>query len=182
MTVGLSQAPHPSTSSTPAHYSPLNGYAQAGGHGHQWLLYTSQYSPPAGYSAPTAAFVPLQSQPEFRNPMGPAPTTSSHPVYGPDLGTSQYSYLPPPLPPQQNFRPDPTPARAPRTGYQYARPLAQSNSGSSSIIPSGLMEPLAAQQSDKYKCTYCGKCFTRPSSLKVRLLSLTHVSEKKELK
>jgi hypothetical protein len=209
MTAELSQAPHSSTSGTPAHYSPSShlsqlalpedtpyrserapsNYPHPPSHGHPGHLrpltapYKSpQCSHPAGYPTPTPAtrpFVPFQPQPEFRDPMRPAPATSSRSVYEPSLGTSQYSYPPPPPPTQQNFSPGPTP-RAPQTGYQYARPIAPSYSGSSTIIPSGLVS--AEQQSAKYECTYCGKGFTRPSSLKVRLLSLTHVSEKKELK
>lgn len=195
MTVELSQAPHSSTSGTPAHYSPSSHLSQLAlpedtpyrgerapsnyphppshGHagGHLRPLTAPYKSPqPAGYPTPMPAarpFVPFQPQPEFRDPMRPAPTTPGRPVYEPSLGTTQYSYPPPPPPSQQNFSPGPTP-RAPQTGYQYARPIAPSYSGSSSIIPSGLVG--AEQQSAKYECTYCGKGFTRPSSLKVRLL------------
>ena len=209
MTGELSQPPHPSTSGTPAHYSPSShlsqlalpeespyrgeqarsnyppghGHAQAGGHGHLRPLTAPYKSPqgsqPAGYSTPTPAarpFVPLQPQPEFRDSMRSPPSTSSRPVYEPTLGTSQYSYPPPPPPLQQSFTPGPTP-RTPQTGYQYARPIAPSYSGSSSIIPSGLVAP--EQQSAKYECQYCGKGFTRPSSLKVRLLSLARASDRK---
>lgn len=211
MTVELSQAPHPSTSGTPApaHYSPSShlsqlalpedapyrgeharsnyhpghGHVQAGGDGHLQALTapckSPQFSQPAGHSTPTPAarpFVPFLPQPEFRDPMRPAPTTSSRAAYEPSLGASQYSYPPPPPPPQQNFSPGPTP-RASQTGYHYARPIAPSLSGSSSIIPSGLVA--AEQQSAKYECTYCGKGFTRPSSLKVRSPILTCASRQK---
>src|SRR5260221_14388002 len=124
MTAELSQAPHPSTSGTPAHYSPSShlsqlalpedtpyrgeqartnyppshAHAQAGGHGHLRPLTAPYKSPqcsqPAGYSTPTPAarpFVPFQPQPEFRDPMRPAPSTSSRPVNEPSLGTSPSS-------------------------------------------------------------------------------------------
>ncbi|KAF8274509.1 hypothetical protein EI94DRAFT_1794285 [Lactarius quietus] len=85
-------------------------------------------------------------------------------------GTAQYSYPPPsPVPPHQSFTPSSAP-RATPGGYQYARPMATSYSGSS-VMPSGLvaLEPSSA----KYECTYCGKGFTRPSSLRIHVHSHT---------
>ena len=67
---------------------------------------------------------------------------------------------------------------APPAGYQYVRPIAPSYSGFSSIMPPGLV---ASEPSTKYECPYCGKCFTRSSVLKVRLLAgLTFQGDKIE--
>ena len=171
---------------TRSNYAPSHGHAPPSGHGHLRSLTAPYKSPqgsqPASYSTPMPAsrpFVPFQPQPDFRDSMRPAPTTPNRHVYEPTLGTSQYSYPPPPPPPQQTFTPGPTP-RTPQTSYQYARPIAPSYSGSSSIIPSGMVAP--EQQSAKYECSYCGKGFTRPSSLKVRLLSWSVRQTEKESK
>ncbi|KAH9957922.1 hypothetical protein BC827DRAFT_1269907 [Russula dissimulans] len=174
----LAQPPHPSASGTPAHYSPSShfsqlalpddspyrgeqgrsnyssshGHAQASaGHGQLRPVAASFHSPQrsqpvVGYTgSPTPAarpFVPFQ--PELQDPMRSGPTTSS--------------------------RPGSTP-RAPPPGYYPARPMTQSYSGSSSVIPSGLVGP--EQSSAKYECQYCGKGFTRPSSLKIHVHSHT---------
>jgi hypothetical protein len=81
-------------------------------------------------------------------------------------GMTHYSYPPPsPVPPHQSYTPS-SASRATPGGHQYARPIATSYSGSSVISSSGLvaLEPSSA----KYECPYCGKGFTRPSSLRVR--------------
>jgi hypothetical protein len=91
-------------------------------------------------------------------------------VYPHDLasGTVQYSYPPPPPPPHQGYTSGPI-ARVPPTGYPYARSMAPSYSGSGAVVPSGLVAPeQPSSTSAKYECSYCGKGFTRPSSLKVR--------------
>jgi hypothetical protein len=62
-------------------------------------------------------------------------------------------------------------------GYHYVRSIAPSYPGFGSIAPSGMVAP--EQPSAKYECQYCGKGFTRPSSLKVRLLA--HVSGRKKI-
>jgi len=142
-------------------------------------FHSPQRSQPGAYAgSPTPAaarpFVPFQSELQH-DPMRSGPTTSSRPAYESALGTAQYSFPPPPPPPQhQNYPPGSTP-RAPPPGYHYARPMTQSYSGSSSVIPSGLVGP--EQSSAKYECQYCGKGFTRPSSLKVRFLALRFVHQ-----
>ena len=195
----LSQPPLPSASGSPAHYSPSShfsqlavrdestyrseqgrsgytpshGHAQAGG---QLRALTTPYhshqrAQPAGYASPTPAarpFVPFQAE-----TTRPAPSTSSRSGHE---STTQYSYPPPAPPLHQSYTVGPT-SRAPPTGYQYARPIAPSYSGFGSITPSGLVAP--EQPSAKYECQYCGKGFTRPSSLKVRLLA--HVSGREKL-
>lgn len=189
----LSQPPHPSASGTPAHYSPSShfsqlalrdesayreqgrsgytpshGHAQAGGHAQLRALTTtyhsSQRAQPAGYASPTPAARSFVPQTETTRP---APSTSSRSGHGP---ATQYSYPPPAPPLHQSYTVGPT-SRVP-PGYQYARPIAPSYSGFGSITPSGMVAP--EQPSAKYECQYCGKGFTRPSSLKVRLLA--HVS------
>lgn len=200
----LSQPPHPSASSTPAHYSPSShfsqlalpdespyrgeqgrsGYApshaphtQAGGHA-QLRPLTTYHAPqrgqPAVYASPTPATRSFVSfQPELHDAMRSPHSTPSRSGYESALGTAQYSY-PPPAPPQlhQNYSaPGTSTSRPPPAGYQFARPMAPSYSGSSSITPSGLVAP--EQPSAKYECQYCGKGFTRPSSLRVRPLNLS---------
>jgi hypothetical protein len=203
----LSQPPHPSASGTPAPYSPSShfsqlalpdesafrgeqgrsgytpshGHAQAGGHAQLRAPTTPYHSPqraqPAGYASSTAtarSFAPFQT--ELHETTRSAPSTSSRSGYEPTLGTTQYSYPPPPPPLHQSYTVGST-SRATPAGYQYARPIAPSYSGLGSIMPSGLVAP--EQPSAKYECQYCGKGFTRPSSLKVRLL--THVSGTEKL-
>ncbi|KAN0133947.1 hypothetical protein V8E53_008165 [Lactarius tabidus] len=86
-------------------------------------------------------------------------------------GMTHYSYPPPsPVPPHQSYTPS-SASRATPGGHQYARPIATSYSGSSVISSSGLvaLEPSSA----KYECPYCGKGFTRPSSLRIHVHSHT---------
>jgi hypothetical protein len=60
--------------------------------------------------------------------------------------------------------------------------MAPSYSGSGAVVPSGLVAPeQLSSTSAKYECTYCGKGFTRPSSLKVRLSPLLKRHSEKEL-
>jgi len=195
--------PHPNASGTPAHYSPSAQFSQlslpddspyrgeqgrsnySSGHGHAQAsaghgqlrpvaapFSSPQRSQPAGYAgSPTPAprpFVPFH--PEAHDPMRSGPTPSSHSAYEPTLGKPQYSYPPPPPPSHQNYPPGST-SRAPPPGYPYAPSMSQSYSGSSSVIPSGLVSP--EQSSAKYGCPYCGKAFTRPSSLKIHVHSHT---------
>ncbi|KAI9463623.1 hypothetical protein BJY52DRAFT_1221600 [Lactarius psammicola] len=106
----------------------------------------------------------------------PEPTRSEDARWGthtrePTHGTAQYSYPPPsPVPPQQSYTPS-SASRATPGGYQFARPIAMSNSGSSTVISSGLvaLEPSSA----RYACSYCGRGFTRPSSLRIHVHSHT---------
>ena len=203
----LSQPPHPSASGTPVHYSPSSrasqlaltdeaayrgeegrggyipshGHAQAGGHTQLRALTTPYHSPqraqPAGYtSSPPAArpFVPFHA--ELPETPRSASSSSTRPGYDTTHGTTQYSYPPPPPPLHQSYTVGST-SRAPPMGYHYARTIAPSYPGFSSMTPTGMVAP--EQPSAKYECQYCGKGFTRPSSLKVRLLS--HVSGRKKL-
>ena len=205
----LSQPPHPSASGTPVHYSPpshfsqlalrdespyrgeqgrsgntpSHDHAQASGHAQLRALTAPYHSPqraqPAGNASSTSAarsIPPFQA--ELPETTRPAPSTSSRSGYESTLGTTQYSYPPPPPPLHQSYTVGSTP-RAPPTGYQYARSIAPSYSGFGSITPSGLVAP--EQPSAKYGCQYCGKGFTRPSSLKVRLLALGSRFRKKKI-
>ena len=203
----LSQPPHPSSSSTPVHYSPSSrasqrtlpdesayrgeqgrggytpshGHSQAGGHTQLRALTTPYHSPqrapPAGYTSSTPAtrpFVPFHTEPPETTRSASSSSTRSG--YDTTHGATQYSYPPPPPPLHQSYTVGST-SRAPPVGYQYARPIAPSYSSFGSITPSGMVAP--EQPSAKYECQYCGKGFTRPSSLKVRLLA--HVSGRKKL-
>ena len=147
------------------------------------------------YTSPTTdphSFVPFQHETHdnaSRSAHVHSSTTRSRPGYRPDAdnynpeptrsedahwatharehihGMRQYSYPPPsPVPPHQSYTPS-SASRATPGGYQYARPMANSYS-TSSAISSGVvaLEPSSA----KYECSYCGKGFTRPSSLRVR--------------
>lgn len=146
------------------------------------------YTPPA--PAPQS-YVPFQHESHdntSRSTPAPSPSSRSRSGYRPDMdtynpeptrsedwaiharehihGMTQYSYPPPsPVPPHQNYPPN-SASRATPGGHQHARPIATSYSGSS-VISSGLvaLEPSSA----KYECPYCGKGFTRPSSLRVRV-------------
>ncbi len=201
----LSQPPHPA-SGTPVHYSPSSrasqlalpdesayrseqgrggytpghGHAQASGHTQLRALTTPYHSPqraqPAGYDSSTPAarpFVPFHA--ELHETARSTSFTSTRSGYEPTHGTTQYSYPPPPPPLHQSYTVGST-SRAPPMGYQYARPIAPSYSSFGSITPSGMVAP--EQPSAKYECQYCGKGFTRPSSLKVRLLA--HVSGRRK--
>jgi hypothetical protein len=203
----LSQPPHPSSSGTPVHYSPSSrasqpaltdesayrgeqgrggytpshGHAQAGGHAHLPALTTPYHSPqraqPAGYTGstpPARPIVPFHA--ELPETTRPASSSSTRSAYDTTHGTTQYSYPPPPPPLHQSYTVGST-SRAPPMGYHYVRSIAPSYSGFGSITPSGMVAP--EQPSAKYECQYCGKGFTRPSSLKVRLLA--HVSGKKKI-
>jgi hypothetical protein len=164
-------------------YTPSHGHAQAGGHTQLRALTTPYNSPqraqPAGYTSstpPARPFVP--SHTELPETTRSASSSSTRSGYDTTHGTTQYSYPPPPPPLHQSYTVGST-SRAPPMGYQYARPIAPSYSGFGSLTPSGMVSGMVApeQPSAKYECQYCGKGFTRPSSLKVRLLA--HVSEKK---
>ena len=199
----LSQPPHPSASGTPVHfspssrasqlappdesayrgeqgrggYTPSHGHTQVGGHTQLRALTTPYHSPqraqPAGYTSPTPAarpFVPFRSElPETARSTTSSSTRSG---YNTAHGTTQYSYPPPPPPLHQSY----TVGSTSRVGYQYTRPIAPSYSSFGPMTPSGMVAP--EQPSAKYECQYCGKGFTRPSSLKVRLLA--HVSGRKK--
>lgn len=193
----LSQPPHPSASGTPVHYSPSRasqpaltdesayrgeqgrgGYTPSHGHAHLRALTTPYLSPqraqPAGYGStpPARPFVPFHTElPETPRPASSSSTRSAYDTHG----TTQYSYPPPPPPLHQSYTVGAT-SRAAPMGYHYARSIAPSYSGFGSITPSGMVAP--EQPSAKYECQYCGKGFTRPSSLKVRLLA--HVSGRKK--
>ena len=89
-------------------------------------------------------------------------------------GMTQSSYpTPSPGPPHQSYTPS-SASRATPGGYQYARPpMADSSSASraisSGLAPSGIIQFEALEPSSaKFECSYCGKGFTRPSSLRVR--------------
>ncbi|KAI0278487.1 hypothetical protein BGY98DRAFT_534573 [Russula aff. rugulosa BPL654] len=197
----LSQPPHPSASGTPVHYSPSSrasqpaltdesayrgeqgrggynpshGHAQAGGHTHLRALTTPYHSPqraqPAGYTGstpPARPFVPFHT--ELPETTRPASSSSTRSAYDTTRGTTQYSYPPPPPPIHQSYTVGST-SRAPPMGYHYARSIAPSYSGFGSITPSGMVAP--EQPSAKYECQYCGKGFTRPSSLKIHVHSHT---------
>ncbi len=203
----LSQPPHPSASGTPVHYSPSSrasqpappdesayrgeqgrggytpghGHAQAGGHAQLQALTTPHHPPqraqPASYASSTPAARPLVPfQTELHDTTRSAPSTSSRSGYEPTHATTQYPHPPPPPPLHQSYTVGST-SRAPPTVYQYVRPIAPSHPGFGSITPPGMVAP--EQPSAKYECQYCGKGFTRPSSLKVRLLAqLTFQGEK----
>ncbi|KAH9992649.1 hypothetical protein BJV77DRAFT_426696 [Russula vinacea] len=190
----LAQPPHPSASGSPAHYSPSthfsqlavrdegrsgytpsHGHAQAGGHAQLRALTTQYHSPQraqsAGYTSPTPAARSLVPFPTgLHETTRSSPSTSSRSGYEATLGSTQYSYPPPAPPLHPSYTVGSTP-RAPPAGYQYVRPIAPSYSGFGSIPPSGLVPP--EQPSAKYECQYCGKGFTRPSSLKIHVHSHT---------
>lgn len=191
----LSQPPHPSASGTPSSranqlavpdesayrseqgrggYTPGHGHAQAGGHTQLRALTTPYRSPqraqPAGYTGSTPVarpFVPFHN--ELTETTRSASASSTRSGYDTAHGTTQYSYPPPPPPLHQSYTVGST-SRAPPMGYQYARPIAPSFSSFGSI-PSGMVAP--EQPSAKYECQYCGKGFTRPSSLKIHVHSHT---------
>ena len=195
----LSQPPHPSASGTPVHYSPSSrasqlaqdeqgrggyapshGHTQAGGHTPLRALTTPYHSPqrapPASYATSTPLarpFVPFHTELVETTRSASSPSTRSG--YDTTHGTTQYSYPPPPPPLHQSYTVGATSRVLP---MGYARPIAPSYSGFSSI-PSGMVTVAPEQPSAKYECQYCGKGFTRPSSLKVRILA--HVSGRKKL-
>ncbi|KAH8990507.1 hypothetical protein EDB92DRAFT_1946461 [Lactarius akahatsu] len=183
-------------------YTPSHVHARASGHTQLWPLTTphhsSQRTHHAVYTSPAPAphsFAPPQHE-SHDNTSRPAPAPSSssrsrsgygdnynpEPTRGEDArwgihprehthGMVQYSYPPPsPVPPQQSYAPSSS-SRATSGGYQFARPMATPNSSSSSVIPSGLvtLEPSSA----RYACSYCGRGFTRPSSLRIHVHSHT---------
>ncbi|KAI0305757.1 hypothetical protein B0F90DRAFT_1700817 [Multifurca ochricompacta] len=171
-------------------YNPSPGiHAQAGNHTHLRPLTTpypsSQRAQRTGYASPMPAaqsLVPFQ--PESHGTTRSAPSTSNHAGSGykpesynynpkppPAAGTAQYSYPPPPPPPPQQSYGNSSTSRAASAGYQYARQMVPSYPTTSSAISSGLVTP--EQPSAKYECPYCGKGFTRPSSLKIHVHSHT---------
>ena len=180
-----------------SNYPPTHVLARSSSHTQLRPLATPHQSPQrtrhAAYTSPTPAHSFVHPQHEAhdnasRSPPAPSSSSRSRSGYRPDVdnynpeptrgedahwaihsrehvhGMAQYSYPPPsPVPPHQCYPPS-SASRATPGGYQYARSMTTSYSGSS-VISSGLvaLEP----SSSKYECPYCGKGFTRPSSLRV---------------
>jgi hypothetical protein len=170
-------------------YTSTHGHTQASGQLVRSLT-TPYHTPQRVQSASHAT--PSASSRSGYNPdsygYNPEPSRSEEAgravVYPHDLasGTVQYSYPPPPPPPHQGYTSGPI-ARVPPPGYPYARSMAPSYSGSGAVVPSGMVAPeQSSSTSAKYECTYCGKGFTRPSSLKVRLFFLLNVTQKRNIK
>ncbi|KAI0266818.1 hypothetical protein BC834DRAFT_969327 [Gloeopeniophorella convolvens] len=182
--------PHPS-------YATSHVRQQAGGHTQLRTLTTPyvQHAQPARYSSPAPAphsFVPYQPEAHDASRSAPHSSIRSRSTYNPaaygrnpepnrgddagrgayahdaSRGMASYSYPPPPAP--QNYATGSS--RLAATGYPYAPQMASSySSGAGSAIPSGMVAP--DQPSAKYECPYCGKGFTRPSSLKIHVHSHT---------
>jgi hypothetical protein len=171
-------------------YTPGHGHPQASGHGQLRPLtapyHSSQRAQPANHSSPSTSnrsgYVP-DSYSSY-NPEPSRGEEAGRGAYPHDLapGTAQYSFPPPLPPPHQGYTPGST-SRVVPAGYPYARSMVQTYSGSGAIVPSGLVAPdQPSATSAKYECTYCGKGFTRPSSLKVRLVQSVHLSQKSHIK
>jgi hypothetical protein len=174
-------------------YPPSHGHAQASSHGQLRPLATLYHSPPRAqpptHAAPSTPSRPAYSPDNYSyNPEPSRSEEASRGIYTHDLapGTAQYSYPPPPPPPpppHQGYTSSAT-SRVPPTVYPYARSMASVYSDCGPVLPSG---PVASDQppasSAKYGCTYCGKGFTRPSSLRVRLLlTVSPTSQKRNTK
>nr|GAT45445.1 predicted protein [Mycena chlorophos] len=135
----------------------------------------TSYAPSARYPANAVAYDP--ARPTMPPPPGPYPDyptppramsyDRNYPVpptnYDPRL-QPPHGYYPPPLPPTLSTT-------------IHGGPLADDRTPVARYQPSG-MPGYAPQDasSAKYECTYCGKGFTRPSSLKIHLNS--HTGEK----
>ncbi|KAI9442208.1 hypothetical protein H4582DRAFT_1263657 [Lactarius indigo] len=182
-------------------YTPTHVHARVSGHTQLRPLTTPHQSSQrthAVYTAPAPAphsFAPPQHESydnTSRPALAPSSSSRSRSGYGDNFnpeparhedarwgthprehthGMAQYSYPPPsPVQPQQSYAPSSS-SRTTPGGYQFPRPMATSSSGSSTIIPSGLvtLEPTSA----RYACSYCGRGFTRPSSLRIHVHSHT---------
>ncbi|KAI0254007.1 hypothetical protein BJV78DRAFT_1280426 [Lactifluus subvellereus] len=167
-----------------SNYTPSHGHTQASGHGQQLRPLTTPYHTPSR-AQPTSHAAPSPSSRTGYNPdsynYNPEPSRgeATRGVYphDPAPGAVQYSYPPPPPPPQQSYASGPT-SRVPPAGYhQYARPMIPSYPSPGAVVPSGLPGLVGPDQPSattaKYECTYCGKAFTRPSSLKIHVHSHT---------
>lgn len=199
----MSQPLHPNTPSAPAHYSPSShfnqlalpdeavyrgdqgrssstsshGHAPAGGHGQLRPLSTPYHSPPRAQpvAAPSTSSRSGYHPDNYNYNPEPSRGEATRGVYPHEAipgAAAPYSF-PPPLPPQQSYASG-TASRVPASGYQYARPMISSYSNSGTVVPSGLVVPdQPSATTAKYECSYCGKGFTRPSSLKVCLLTVS---------
>lgn len=135
------------------------------------------YAPGTPHSYPTYPDVPRHQQSAAHHPRN-ASDPSAYPTYSPNMAphpslqaypagypTQQYGHIHPRTPiPTGSY---------PYAGSQQMHPGMVAGPSGSHHQPYPGTEAAASDRSpsSRYECTYCGKGFTRPSSLKVRIPS-----------